>query len=368
MNKTGITQRQATMWFTLYQLGSALLILPSSLAAYSKQNAWLSVLLTMLIFIVLSPLFITIAKQMGDRSFHNYLTGMMGNLIGKTVMVLFLIAFPFLTFWLVLKDLSNFVTTSIFPETPPEAVHALILIAVVLGVRAGVTVIGRSAELLFFIVILLVAIGFLSLLPVLRFDYLLPMLEGGFKPIIHGSILLLAYPYLECVLYLFLVPDFQDASKWKLSLMKSTLTSGMIFLIITVTVVATLSEGVTANLVYPSYFVIRTISYADIYQRFEIVIAILWYITIFFRLALLLHVVTRGLADTIKIKNANKLVIPLALIGFVMAKDVLPNVPSVIRSFEVWPYYVFVFSLILPAILLMLGWMRRARGGNGTPT
>lgn len=361
MSKPVITSRQATMWFTLNQLGSALLVLPSSLTSFAKQDAWLCIPLAIAAFLAISPLFIVLAKRIGSGTLLDYMTGVMGNMLGKTVMVLFLLVFPYLIFALALMDLSTFVTTSIIPETPPEAIQAIILVAVVLAVRKGVTVIGRAAEILFFIVMLLIAIGYLSLIPELRFDFLLPVLENGLRPVVRGSILLLSFPYLEGILYLFIKPNFQDSAKWKQSLIKSTLLSGTIFLIITVTVIATLSSEVTADVAYPSYFVIRTISYAEIYQRFEIVIAILWYITIFFRLTLLLHVVRSGLSDTFAFKNQQLLAIPLALIGFVMAKDVLPNYPSAIKAFDVWSYHVIMLTVAFPCILLTLDWIKKAR-------
>lgn len=143
---------------------------------------------------------------------------------------------------------------------------------------------GRVAELLFFSYLFLVIIGYSGLLPVFKMENILPMLEYGFKPVIHGSLLLLAFPYLEGVLFLFFAPHVQNLTKWKSIMVKSTMMSGITFLVITFLVIGTLSEGVTANLTYPSYFVLRTVNFADIYERFEQLFAILWYITIFFSL------------------------------------------------------------------------------------
>ncbi|MGO4272825.1 GerAB/ArcD/ProY family transporter, partial [Paenibacillus sp. TAF58] len=53
-----ISTRQATMWFTLYQLGSALLILPAALAGISKQDAWISVVVAIGLFLSFSPVYI----------------------------------------------------------------------------------------------------------------------------------------------------------------------------------------------------------------------------------------------------------------------------------------------------------------------
>ncbi|KQX44666.1 GerAB/ArcD/ProY family transporter [Paenibacillus sp. Root444D2] len=359
MIKQLISTRQATMWFTLYQLGSALLILPAALAGISKQDAWISVVVAIGLFLSFSPVYIKLASQMKGNDVIVHLTYLIGRFPAKISLFFFLMCFPFLTFTLVLDDLGAFLTTSIIPETPNEAIYLLMIIAVICVVRAGVTVAGRVAELLFFAYLILIIIGYSGLLPVFKIDNILPILEYGFKPVIHGSLLLLAFPYLEGVLFLFFAPHVQDQTKWKSIILKSTMMSGITFLVITLLVIGTLSEGVTANLTYPSYFVLRTVIFADIYERFEQLFAVLWYITIFFRLSLLLHVVSHGLAGIFQLKNAKSLTIPLSFIAFTSAKDIFPNYPAVMLAFQVWPFYILIFGMLLPIVILILGWMKR---------
>lgn len=354
-----ISTRQATMWFTLYQLGSALLILPAALAGMSKQDSWLAVLVALGVFFAFCFVYMKVAYQMKGQAVLDHLTYLLGKIPAKITLFLFLMLFPFLTFVLVLNDLGSFMTTSIIPETPNEAIYLLMLIAVICVVRAGVTVAGRVAELLFFAYLFLLLFGYSGLLPVFKIEQLLPMLEFGFKPVIHSSLLLLAFPYVEGVLFLFFAPYLQDRTKWKNIFLKSAGMSGLTFFGITVLVIGTLSEEVTANLTYPSYFVLRTVNYADIYERFEQLFAVLWYITIFFRLSLLLQVVSQGMADIFQLKNSKSLVIPLSLIGFTSAKGLFPNYPALIRSFQVWPFYTIIFGMLLPIFLLLLGLLKK---------
>ncbi|RED60232.1 GerAB/ArcD/ProY family transporter [Cohnella lupini] len=357
INQT-ITPRQAVMWFCLYQTGSAMLILPSSLATIAKQDAWMCIPLAIVMFLGVSTFYLAIAKQMNGASFEDYFQRILGSLLGKIVLFLFVLLFPYLIFILVLRDLGDYLTTSVIPETPQAAIYALMLAAVYYVVRLGATVIGRIAEILFFVVMTLFLVGFLSLFVNADWRNLLPMLEDGPKPVFHASIHLLAFPYLESVLFLFFVNQFDHAKKWRRIIVRSAILSGFACFIVTMMSLLALSAGVISNLTYPSYFVVRTISIGDIFERFEVVISIIWYISIFFRLALLLYVSVQGFAGVFRLKYPRALLIPLSLIAIMMAKVVWPNMAFLITLLQVWPYYCIIFGLLFPIALWLVGKVR----------
>jgi spore germination protein KB len=346
------------MWFCLYQTGSAMLILPSSLATTAKQDAWMSIPLAIAMFLVISTLYLSIAKQMNGASFEDYCQRILGSVLGKIALFLFVLLFPYLIFILVLRDLGDYLTTSVIPETPQPAIYALMLTAVYYVVRLGATVIGRTAEILFFIVMALFLVGFLSLFINADWKNLLPMLEDGPKPIFHASIHLLAFPYLESVLFLFFVTHIEHAEKWRKIIVRSAILSGSACFIVTMTSLLALSAGVISNLTYPSYFVVRTISIGDIFERFEVVISFIWYISIFFRLSLLLYVSAQGFAGVFRLKYPRALLIPLCLIALMMAKVVWTNMAYLIALLQVWPYYCIVFGLLFPMALWFIGKIR----------
>jgi spore germination protein KB len=238
----------------------------------------------------------------------------------------------------------------------------LILVAVICLIRCGVSVIGKCAEMLFPFVLFLFIVGFSALIPLMQIANIKPMLEFGAKPLLHSGIQLLAFPYLEAVLFLFFAHHLPSPQKWKKAVLHSALLSGTLFFIVTFLVITTLSASVTADLTYPSYFVIRTISFADFYERFEILISVLWYITIFFRMTFFLFVTVSGLNGFFGMKDSTSLLIPLALIGLVLSKLLFPNYVSVIQAFDTWQFYVMLFGLVFPAVVYVIGVWRGRRG------
>lgn len=356
-----MTVRQATMWFILYQLGSAFLILPGALTAVAKQDAWLAVLMAFILNIFCIPLYIAIANQCKGKSFDEHLFLLFGKWGGGILLAVFILCYPFFIFITVLRDLSDFLTSVVLNGTPQDAVVLLMVITVIYLIRSGVAVIGRAAEILFFFVMLLIVICFLPLILTIEMNNILPMFEYGWKSIVLASFTLLSFPFFESVLYLFFLSNIKDRKKWKKIVIKSTFVTSIVFLFAIFITIAVLGEGVVSNTKYPTYFVVRTIRIGDFLERFEVLIAILWYVLVFFRLSLVLYVSAFGFARAFRLKEHRSLFIPLALIGLIMAKVVWPDAAAPFNMLQVWPYYTSIFGIFFPLFIWVVGKMKEWR-------
>ncbi|RED59456.1 MULTISPECIES: GerAB/ArcD/ProY family transporter [Cohnella] len=358
----GLSERQATIWFMLYQLGSSFLVLPSVLASAAMQDAWLAVPAALALQMLFLPLCLAVARRTGDKTFMAYLDDLWGKKTGRIAIGLFSLACPFLILTMTLRNLGDFISTSLMPETPTDALYLLMMGAVVYINRAGVAVCGRTGEILSFFAVSLLSIIFVSLVPSMKADNLLPVFEYGWRPIASGAVPLLAFPYLESVLFLFFLPRLRY-SHWKRAVYASLAISGGIFLLLTLFTIAVLGETIVANVSFPSYFVVRTISVGDFYERFEVLITILWFITIFMRLSLLMHVSSAGLAHAFQLKSPQALLIPLSLIGLLVANFIWPNVSYLREIFNIWPIYALLFGAAFPFVVWLTGcFVRRTRG------
>ncbi|GLX67966.1 GerAB/ArcD/ProY family transporter [Paenibacillus glycanilyticus] len=355
MDTSKLTIRQMTMWFILYQLGSAFLVLPSNLASIAKQDAWISLCLVLAVQLLMILVYGGIAKQLNGASFDQHLQTLLGQWLGKLLLLLFTLMYPFLILSLVLRDLGDYITTVILPETPMEVIFVLMLGVVIYVLYCGVSTIGRAAELLFFIVMGLLALGYLPLIPSANFTNLLPVFEFGWKPIVHASFTNIAFPYIESVLFLYFVSQTNRPEKWRAVVIKSSLISGFLFMCVTLIVIAVLSQQVVTSLNFPSYFVVRTISYSEFFERFEIAVSVIWFIAIFFRMSLLMYVSAKGIAAVFQLKDYRSLLIPFGLITFVIAGILWPNTAILITTYRAWPFYSMFFGIIFPILIWLTG-------------
>lgn len=359
--KQFLTVRQAVLWFALYQIGSAYLVLPSALSAVAKHDAWLSIPLAILFHILLIPLYASIARQMQGKPFVQYLRELFGSTIAGIIVILLVFFFSFLEFIMTLRNLGDFVTNSIMPETPYDAIFILMLFVVYVAVRSGPVTIGRSAEMLFFFLLLLYIFVRITLIYSTEPENLLPILEYGPKPIVLASINLFAFPYLEAVLLLFFTEHLKEPKRWGKAVLYSALISGGMYFMMVLQMITVISEGVIANITFPTFFIDRTISIGEFIQRFEIAVAVFWFVTIFFRLTLLLYVSAKGLADAFRLRDANPLLIPLLLIALAVSHFIWPSISYIIGFNKIWPYYAMVFGIVFPIILWLTGKVRGQR-------
>lgn len=357
MNSEKISIRQMTMWFILYQLGSAFLVLPSNLASIAKQDAWISLSLVLAVQVLMIMVYTGIVKHFNGVPFEQYIQTLFGKWFGKLFLLMFTLMFPFLIMSLSLRDLGEYITTVIMPETPMEAIFVMMLGAVIYVVYCGVTSIGRAAEVLFFLVMALLVLGYLSLIPTAKVSNLLPVFEFGWKPIVHASFTNIAFPYIESVLFLYFTTQ---PEKWRNIVMKSSLFSGALFMYVTVIVIAVLSQGVVSTLTFSSYFAVRTISFSEFFERFEVAVSVVWFIAIFFRLSLLMYVSAKGLAAVFQLENYRSLLIPLGLMAYVIAGVLWPNTAVILTTYRIWPYYAMIFGIICPILIWIVGQIKRS--------
>ncbi|WDZ59784.1 GerAB/ArcD/ProY family transporter [Paenibacillus polymyxa] len=351
---SNLTVRQAILWFALYQIGSAYLVLPAVITAVAKQDAWLSIPVSLGFHLLLIPLYASIARQMQGKSFVEHLRCLFGPL-GGTISIVFIFFFPFLVFIMTLRNLGDFITIAIMPETPSDAIYFIMLIVIYFAVRSGPAVIGRCAEILFFFLLVLYLLVRVTLLSDTTIDNVLPILEYGLNPIVLASFNLFAFPYLEAILYLFFAQHIPDQKKWRKTVITCALISGGMYFFMVLQIIAVMSEGVVSNLTFPTFFINRTISNGEFLQRFEIFVAVFWFVTIFFRLALLLYVSAQGLADAFRLRSANSLLVPLILIALAMVHSIWPNMQFLIKFFSVWPFYAMIFGIVFPIVLWLVG-------------
>ncbi|WP_156479546.1 GerAB/ArcD/ProY family transporter, partial [Alkalihalobacillus trypoxylicola] len=149
------------------------------------------------------------------------------------------------------------------------------------------------------------------------------------------------------------------STKWKAVIIKSTMISGFAFFLVTFLSIGILSQGVVADIRYPSFFVVQTITIADFFERFEVIIAILWYITIFFRLSLLLYIILEGLKGVFNLTSNQSLLLPICFISLFGAMSIWDDVTSLIEYLEVWRFYASLFGLLFPLLLICLGLFRK---------
>ncbi|MFD4815071.1 GerAB/ArcD/ProY family transporter [Peribacillus butanolivorans] len=355
LEKGKIGSRQLTILVILYTVGDSILVIPSIVASEAKQNGWVSGIFS----VAIAPLLVVflydaLRKCYPDLTLVEYSQKILGKWLGKAISLLF-ISYFFISTATYMREIGDFMTSQIMPDTPIQVIMFLFMSIVLMSARLGLEPLARSAEILFPFVVILLSSLMILLLPEIKFQNLQPVWEGGLKPVIRGSIPFIVFPFIESVAVLMILPFVSQKDRIRKSLFVGQLLAGSVLIIITMLAILVLGVDLTAKEIYPSYKLAQKINIANFLTRLEAILAIIWFITIFFRFSLFFYVTVLGLAQTLKLQDYRPLVFPFGMILLVFTLIMAPN--TVYYSnfiLDIWPFYAMTFGFLLPLLLLTI--------------
>jgi spore germination protein KB len=362
LEENKISARQLTILTALFIIGGSVLVMPSQLATEAKQDAWMAALAAMVIGIMFLPLYIALGKRLQGRSLIGYMEIVLGKALGKTVAFVFITAFMFAITGQLLRTMGDFIITQMMPETPIEAIFILFSVIIVMATRLGLEPLARSAEIFFPVIVLLFFVLVIFLIPEIHPDYLKPVLEEGVGRVLAVSYLTIGFPFLEVVIFLMFYPQINRPDRVGKALFWGVLIGGGFLAIMTFLSIAVIGADLTTRNIYPSYALTKKISVGHFLERIESLMAVMWFLTGFYRTTILFYASVAGLAQVLSFKNYQFLSLPLGMIMVVFALVVRPSSAYAFQSIPAWASYVLIFNVLLPLLLLGLSAVRKKAG------
>ncbi|WP_028610602.1 GerAB/ArcD/ProY family transporter [Paenibacillus harenae] len=364
-NNVKISLRQFTVLIMFYTIGTTILVIPAPLAADAGQHAWIAAIVGWLLGLLVVVLYVSLGKLFPQMTFIAYIEHTFGKWLGKPIS-LFFIFFSFVTSSIVLYYIGNFMTTQIMPETPIGAFVILFAGIVLMGLRLGLEVLARTAEILFPWFLLLFTTLTLFLIPEIEIQKIRPIIEIGFKPVIRAALVFAGTASLPMVVFLMIYPMSLNEKKGAgKAFYTGTLIGGIFIIIITFLSVSILGAELSAKNMYPSYALSKKINVGNFIQRVEILMAGLWFLTIFFKATFYAYGFISGIAQVFGCKDYRPFVIPCGMIMIAFSLVVYPDVVYM-SDFESTVYIPFVISagLLLPLFVLITGLIRKRMMNN----
>lgn len=345
--------RQFTVLVIIFNIGSSILVAPSGLASGAKQDAWIAAILGVGVSLLLVGLYNALGSRFPDRTLAEYSEVIFGKWLGKMVSLLFFSYF-FILAALLLREIGDFMTTQIMPQTPIQSIHIIFLGIVIMATRLGLEPMTRASEILFPWVILLFLFLVFFLTPQMEFTKMQPVLAEGIKPVLRATFTFLGLPFLELVVFLMIYPYVNRTKEARTAFWAGTLIGGTVLILISAATILVIGPDLTARQIFPSYVLAKKINIGNFLQRVEAIMAGIWFITIFFKLSICFYASSLGLAQTLQLKDYRFLTLPLGMILLVLSLVSSPNFVY-FKTFvaEIWTPYSLTYGLFLP--LLMLG-------------
>lgn len=359
--KEKIDGYQFTVLVALFIMGSTILVLPSNLAEYAKQDAWLAGLVAISCSLLIVFLYLELHKLYPRLMFVDMTKKILGTWIGTFVAVLYFL-FSVLLTSIVLRNASDFLQAQMMPETPLYALQILLLAAVVVALLYGIETMARGAEIFFPIVVIVVIAPVLLTVNNVDFNHFKPFLGHGVQQVADGTLFMLAIPFLELVLFLPLLPVINKTKKKRTYFLFGVLSGGLIIFTVAMVTLLTIGVDLAAALNFPSYFAAKKIKMGDFLQRIESVIAIQWIITSFVKIAVCMYISLFLFKQLLRLEHYHIYVVPMSYIVLALSHAIPVNTSS-IRAFAggTWIPLTFFLGIVVPLLLYVVGLIRKKR-------
>ncbi|MCZ8522607.1 MULTISPECIES: GerAB/ArcD/ProY family transporter [Paenibacillus] len=359
LEKGRIAGRQFVIIAILYTIGDPILVIPSILAEHAQGDAWLSALLAWAAGLLFLLLFRALQKIYPGQGFTDMCESALGRTWGGFAAAVALLPFWTLLSSSLLREFSDFMTTQIMPETPIQAIYVIVVAVALYGLSLGLEPLVRSSEILFPWVIGLLALLMIFLLPEFKTVNLEPVLAHGWAPVVKGSYAMLAIPFMEVVTLLMIVPFVKGQKQAMRSYAYGVAGGGAVVVLIIIVALLALGPDITARSTYPTFVMAKKIRIGNFLERMEIIITIMWMITIYFKLAITMYALVIGTAKLARLKSYRPLLVPFGTLLVILAQIITPNsVEYYDFTATIWPLYAFSVCIVFPGVLLVAGKVR----------
>ena len=341
-------------------MGSAVLVgFPLSL----KQDAWIGLIIATALGVLIFFIYYHLFKMYPDLPLTSYLQEITGKWIGRILGYLYILYFTYLAAR-VLRDFGELLLSTIYINTPLFVLVTISMVTCAYAIHKGFEVIARFGELLFVVVYILAIVGFTLIIisKLIHLEYLRPMLEHGWGPIIKtvlkGTI---TFPFGEMVVFTVLLPYLNQPKKVKQVCIWGIILSGINLSIAAVINIATLGVDLFIRSPYPLLSTISKIQLANFIERLDVLFMVYLMIGGVIKTTIFYYAAVIGTADLFNFKDYRKLTFPIGVIILVCSMMIAANYTEHIKEgLEIVPIYLhWPMQMIIPSLLLVIGWIRK---------
>ncbi|MBD2868922.1 GerAB/ArcD/ProY family transporter [Paenibacillus arenilitoris] len=355
IDNRAVSHFQMGVLFFVFMTGSSIINIPGPLIGKAGNGAWLSLLLSGGLGFCMLGCVLYLHRRFPELTFVQYSRKLIGPALTA---VLSVVAITFLLQMqsAIVVDVGLFMISSMLRETPIYAFTIMIFIIAALSARAGLEVMARMFTLIMFTSAFFLLFVLVVGLPDYDPSLLLPIMPEGIKPVLHGAYFSFGFPYVEVFLFGMLLPFVHKQSANKLPrTMAITLLLNIVTLCGT-TLCAIMIFGLEAGeRPYVLYSLARVVEFQEIVQRMESIIGMSLILGSYMKVTITLFVLSLFLSQLLGMKDYRVLVMPLALIGFLMGlvdfDGVSEWVGTVTVLHPVWASAGFAVPLVLLAVI-----------------
>jgi len=352
-----ISNRQATFIIVNTILATSIIFLPSAIYKEAQQDSWMSVILVTIFGVAAGFIIASLGTRFPDRTIIQYSGDIVGKAMGKVIGFIYILFFVWINTFII-REFADMFNTNFMPETPISLFSMGIVFASAYAIRNGLEVLARMSEIILPAVLVMLLLITGMIYPDINADLFFPMLEKGFLPVLKG-----AYPpalfFAESIVMIMLIPYLNRSSKAKGSIIIAVLMVGFFQLMVMAAIIGVF-DGLAASINFPTLKLARYISLADLIERVEPIVMLIWIGGGFIKVGTFYYCTVLAVSQWLNLQEYKALVLPTGVLLTVLSIILWENVIQLSQQvFELVPPYFLTMEVGIPLILLVLAKLRR---------
>ncbi|GMK38068.1 spore germination protein KB [Paenibacillus sp. CCS19] len=359
--KLTISPWQLFALIVLFELGSAIVM---NVGHSAKQDAWISIAAATIFGMGIFAIYRLLQARRPESDLFELVQLSFGRWLGSVVILLYVIYFLYVAAR-VLRDFLELLASAVLDHTPIEVLAFSFMLVSAYMIGLGLSTIVRTAELLFPIIM-----GILFVLCVLllidrdyEFNNLKPILGDGIEPVVTSIFpTLLTFPFGELIVILVFIRYAAPAKRVGFMSMGAIGLSGMILVGTAVLETITLGEKMKERTNFPYLLTIRDIAFGYFFERMEMMVVFVMFITILVKASLFLFGALKGVEHLVRIPYRESVFPVACLVAILSIRIATSFAEHSIEGLELSPYVVHLpMQLGIPLVMLVILGVKSAR-------
>lgn len=357
-----VSLRQITFMYLFISISSILRQIPEALASDAGRSGYLSPIWSVVATVPLTAIVILLLKSYPGLNLYEIMVQLWGKFLSKVIILAYLL-------WILLGIIAKVTIYSLtlqftlMPKTRSDFFMVILAILVFYALIRGMKTIFRFSELTLSSILLLFAIMFLCAIGRIRSDYLLPVSTINLKDTVVASKHVIAVGG-NIIIALFFADKFgiSVTKEQYRKLWFGILTFTVLTFVITLFTFGISGTSLTSNLPFPFYITVKSISFFNIFERFEVLVTLICILSDFAAICIFAILLLRCFQWLFNLQECNSLYMPLTVIIFYMTY----YISSTQFEFNYLYRYIIVnlnliFEYAIPLLLTILCLVKRKK-------
>ncbi|OPJ59661.1 GerAB/ArcD/ProY family transporter [Clostridium oryzae] len=358
-----ITKYQLFCLIMLFEIGSSTLF---ALGISAKQDAWIAIILALLIAYVLLAIYIKLQNKFPKKNFIEILILVLGSPIGIALSILYGAFFIYCSSRN-MHDFGLLMQMTFLNKTPVIVIHGILMVTSLYIIFLGLKVLARTSEIMFPTVIFFITLSFILVLASAKVDFkeLSPILSNGIKPILNTVFPdLVNFPFGEVFVFsMYWCYMNKDINKYKISAIALTF-AGMLIMLSTIITISALGVGYTSIATIPLLDMIKMINIGNFLTNLDALGVTIIFIGGFYKMLIFFYGAVLSFSTIFKMKNIKTITIICGAFVVLYSSKFEPS-----YAYHIWlghkislPYLFNTYQVILPPLILIIYYLKNKAG------